>query len=481
MSKKIKNVTIVGGGTSGWFTAAYLSHNTKLNVTIVDKEVGTPVGVGEGTLLGFKLFLEDCGFSESEWFHKIDATYKSGIAFPRFGRDNTVVWHPFILDMEYKKHNSSLYEAMTYVDQERYNELGLFFNISLENLVDLNGLEQGYAMHIDCSKLVQFLQEKLTDKITIIKSDVVEVNRNGNTITGLTLKNGSIIESDLYVDCTGFKQLLQYSPQRVNLTNRLFCDTAVAGHVPYEQMHIERRPFVESCAVDHGWIWKIPVQTRIGTGLVFKRDITSVDEAKEYLCNHWNNRITPDKLKVIDWTPYYNKNMWDGNVVAIGLSGGFIEPLESTGLGTITNAIMQLHRIISPGYYTNSDVGLFNSFMTALYEDAIDFINMHYVYSDIDSKFWQHVKENIIPSQTYLYYKEMIENGDPLNRDGKQLFFGGANWLCWMLQIEKNIGKTKSINQKIADEIITEWEKRLTEIRNNPKTVHHKSLLMGEQ
>ena len=213
MSKKIKNVTIVGGGTSGWFTAAYLSHNTKLNVTIVDKEVGTPVGVGEGTLLGFKLFLEDCGFSESEWFHKIDATYKSGIAFPRFGRDNTVVWHPFILDMEYKKHNSSLYEAMTYVDQERYNELGLYFNISLENLVDLNGLE----------------------------------------------------------------------------------------------------------------------------------------------------------------------------------------------------------------------------------------------------------------------------HGDPLNRDGKQLFFGGANWLCWMLQIEKNIGKTKSINQKIADEIITEWEKKLTEIRNNPKTVHHKSLLMGEQ
>lgn len=460
MHKNIKNVAIVGGGTSAWFAAAFLSSKTNLNITVIDKEVGAPVGVGEGTLLNFKLFLEDCGFPLEEWFDAIDATYKSGILFPQFCGDKNLVWHPFGVSATYPEYNTNIYELLTHADKTDRNELLPLFHLSLDGNVNLNDIDTNYALHVDCSKLVDFLQKQLENKVTIIKSEVVTVNREDNTVTSLLLKNGSEIIADLYVDCTGFKQLLQYKPNRVNLTNRLFCDTAVAGHVPYNDIETERLPYVESCAVDHGWIWKIPVRTRIGTGLVFKRDITSIDEAKQYLCEHWDNRISPDNLKVIDWTPYYNTNMWDGNVVAVGLSGGFIEPLESTGLGTIIDGIKHLQTAIVSGYYNEFDISLFNTKMISLYEDAIDFINMHYVYSDKDTPFWNHVADNIIPSETYLYYKKMLENGDPLNLDGKLQFFGGANWLCWMTQIEDNVAKTKHLDENIANTLLAYWKRQ---------------------
>lgn len=477
MHREVKNIAIIGGGTSAWFTAAFLSNTTKLNITIIDKEVGTPVGVGEGTLLNFKLFLEECGFPLEEWFDEIDATYKSGILFPQFCGDNNLVWHPFGVNADFPHHNTNLYEILTYTDKDERNELLPLFHISLDNRVDPLNIKSNYALHIDCSKLVAFLQKRLEDKVTIIKSEVVTVNRNDNNIDSLLLKNGSEIVADLYIDCTGFKQLLQYNPNRVDLTNRLFCDTAVAGHVPYNDIETERLPYVESCAVDHGWIWKIPVRSRIGTGLVFRRDITSIDEAKQYLCDHWDNRISPDNLKVIDWTPYYNTNMWDGNVVAIGLSGGFIEPLESTGLGTIIDGIRHLRTSVMAGYYNDFDISLFNTKMISIYEDAIDFINMHYVYSDKDTPFWNYVSDNIIPSDTYLHYKQMLENGDHLNTDGKLQFFGGANWLCWMLQIEKNIAKTKHIDEQTAENLLVYWKTQLAEAYVNNDISTHTDML----
>jgi flavin-dependent dehydrogenase len=473
MHNTVNNITIVGGGTSGWLTAAYLLKNTVCNITVVDKEVGTPVGVGEGTLLGFKHFLTECGFKQEEWFDAIDATYKAGILFPQFNGDKNLVWHPFILNMDYSKYDANVYEALTYIEQEKINELMMFFNISLENKIDLNNLNSAYAMHIDCSKLVIWLQEKILSRITLIKSEVVAINRTDNIINHLTLKNGDTINSDLFVDCTGFNQVLQHSPQRTDLTNRLFCDTAVAGHVPYIDAEVECMPYVECPAVDHGWIWKIPVRSRTGTGLVFNRSITSIDEAKQYLCKHWNDRITPDDLKVIDWTPYYNKNMWDGNVVAIGLSGGFIEPLESTGIGSITNAIIYLTHSINTGYYNECDIEIFNSTMSALYEDAIDFVNMHYIYTDKNTPFWNHVKENIIPSETYLYYKNIIEAGTSINYNGKGYLFGGANWICWLLQFEKNIRKNKNIDDDIANEILSNWSKTISDVDNSQYIISH--------
>lgn len=475
MFKEVNKVVIVGGGTSAWFTAAFLARNLDVHVTLIDKEVGASVGVGEGTLLFFNDFLKRCGLPIDQWFDEIDSTFKSGILFPGWGntKDN-MVWHPFYLNKEYPEHDSSVYEAWTHHQDHDFHDLSALWKVSIENKVDTQNLNNSYASHVDASKLVQWLQENLKDFVTIIKSEVVNVNRDSDEyIESLDLKDGQKIVGDLFIDCTGFKQLLQDRPDRVNLDGRLFCDTAVAGHVPYKDVELERQPYVVSEAVDHGWIWNIPVQTRIGSGLVFNRSVTDPEEAKRYFCEYWDNRISPENLKVIDWTPYYNKNPWDKNVVAIGLSGGFIEPLESTGLATITTAIYTLAQRIRQKYFTEHDSNMYNGIMIATYEDTIDFINMHYAYTDFDTPFWNYVKENHVMSETHKWYKDLIERGERLPNDGKGHFFGGANWLCWLLQIESNIAPTKNISSETAKLIVDAWQEYMNGSLEKLETVPH--------
>jgi hypothetical protein len=473
MFKEVDNIVIVGGGTSAWFSAAFLARNLDVNVTLVDKEVGAPVGVGEGTLLHFDKFLRRCGFPTDAWFDEIDSTFKSGILFPNWGSKDNLVWHPFYLNREYPEFDSSIYEAWTHHQDHDFHGLQAFFNLSVNNDVDTENLNY-YASHVDASKLVQWIQKQLEDKITIIKSEMVNINRADNGyITSIDLKNGRNVTGDLFIDCTGFRQLLQDNPDRVDLTGRLFCDTAVAGHVPYDNAEFERHPYVISEAVDHGWIWNIPVQTRIGSGLVFNRSITDPEEAKRYFCEYWDNRITPDQLKVIDWTPYYNRNPWDKNVVAIGLSGGFIEPLESTGLATITSGIYELAARIRQKYFVEADVNLFNAVMGAIYEDTIDFINMHYAYTEFDTPFWNWVKETHQMSDAHKWYKRLIKDGERLPNDGKGFFFGGANWLCWCLQIEKEIAATKNIDSDTARKILDDWQSQMDYSKSKAGTIPH--------
>jgi tryptophan halogenase len=461
MFKEVDNVVIVGGGTSAWFTAAFLARNLDVKVTLVDKEVGSPVGVGEGTLLHFDKFLKRCGFNTDEWFDEIDATFKSGILFPNWGKKDNLVWHPFYLNKEYQELESSIYEAWTHHQDHDFQGLQAYFNLSIENNVDTENLNY-YASHVDASKLVQWLQKRLKDHITIIKSEMVNINRDDNGyVQSIDLKDGQNIKGDLFVDCTGFRQLLQDAPDRVDLTGRLFCDTAVAGHVPYENIETERQPYVVSEAVDHGWVWNIPVQTRIGSGLVFNRSITDPEDAKKYFCEYWDNRISPENLKVIDWTPYYNRNQWSKNVCAIGLSAGFIEPLESTGLATITTGIYLLALRIRQKYFTEADINMYNAIMAATYEDTIDFINMHYAYTEFDTPFWNWVKETHVMNETHKWYKGLIASGERLPNDGKGHFFGGANWLCWLLQIEENIAPTKNISSETAKQILDDWQSQM--------------------
>ena len=478
MFREVKSVVIVGGGTSAWFTAAFIARNLDMHVTLVDKEVGASVGVGEGTLLHFDTFLKRCGFPTDSWFDLIDSTYKSGILFPNWGKDDNLVWHPFFLNREYPEKESSVFEAWTHHQQDYdFTEMGAFWRLSQDNKVDTENLNF-YASHVDASKLVHWLQDQLKDHITIIKSEMTNINRdNEGFITSIDLLDGQNIKGDFFVDCTGFKQLLQSNADRVNLKGRLFCDTAVAGHVPYSNVTKERHPYVVSEAVDCGWVWNIPVQTRIGSGLVFNRSITDPEDAKKRFCEYWENRITPDKLKVIDWTPYYNKNPWDKNVCAIGLSGGFIEPLESTGLATITGAIYTLAARIRQQYYTKADIDMYNAIMTSIYEDTIDFINMHYAHTDFDTPFWNFVKETHIPSKTLLWYRKLIENGEKLPNDGKGHFFGGSNWLCWLLQTEKKIGKAKNISSETALEILKDWQAQMDESQTKPATVTHQEAI----
>ena len=260
---------------------------------------------------------------------------------------------------------------------------------------------------------------------------------DSHDITELILKNGQHITADLYVDCTGFKAILNHEPDRVNLEGRLFCDTAIAGHIPYNDIDKELHPYVISEQVEHGWVWNIPVQSRIGSGLVFNRTQTSIEEAKDFFVNYWDNRITKDKLKVIDWTPYYKNNIWEKNVVSIGLSAGFIEPLESTGIALIITGIEQLSQAIASRSYTETQKKCYNVIMKGYFEDSIDFVSMHYAQPTRSGKIWDWVRETFVKSPRQLHYERQMLRTDnnSLPVEGYGYMFCGSNWICWLVQM----------------------------------------------
>ena len=411
--KKIKNLVIVGGGSSGWLTAAYLSNNfLNLNITIIDKEIGTPVGVGEATLLNFSKFLNACGFNLDEWYNELDATEKLGILFPNWIDDNKDISHPFFINKTGSKN---------------YNER---LKIKLINLSNV-------AYHVNCGKLTTFLQKKLNNKIIFKKNDVKNVVFDGNEIKKLILKDNEEIIADLYIDCTGFKSILKNKTERIILRDRLICDTAVACSVNYLNENIERLPYVRCEAVDEGWIWSIPVQSRIGSGFIFNREITPIENAKDFFIKYWNQRIKKENIKVIDWTPYYDKKIWSKNVVSIGLSAGFLEPLESTGLALAMEGIFQLSKRIHKNYYNEDDIELYNKTMQMFFENSIDFVNMHYLVSQRKGVFWEQARQ-LKKSEKFLMFEDCIKN-HKFDMDENIIFndsdfFTSNNWYCWLTQ-----------------------------------------------
>ena len=344
------------------------------------------------------------------------------------------------------------------------------------NKVDIFNAFETLAYHIDAGKLVTELQNICANTVNIIKSDVVKVNKDlDGFITSLELKNGTIHQSDFYLDCTGFLSLLK-DQKKVELldTGRLFTNAAVAGHVPYEDKEKECVPYVSCPAVDHGWIWKIPTQSRIGSGMVFNSNITDPEEAKKYFCEHWNNRVKPEDLKLIDWTPYYSENFWEKNVVSIGLSGGFIEPLESTGLASMTTGIEKLMDMIPQYAYNEANVETYNREMEFWYNDAVDFINSHYADTEWNTPFWNFVKDTHVKSEKHLWYEEWLR--DPqrsfYSDVSSNTLFHPQNWQLWLIQMGYPVSKDMNrVNPMQLDFAMTEFL-RAEEVRKRTSLSH---------
>lgn len=435
-------ITIVGGGTAGWMAAAFLSkHHPEHHITIIDKENSSPVGVGEATVLDFKPFMDDCGFEFYDLLKNVDGAFKSGIMFPGWKRKDISVWHPFFIHVFHHGNvNISQWDVWAERQDLPFSYYGLpMLSVSEENKVDPMELNS-YAYHVDCGKLIKYIESKINSYVEIVRSEVKEIVKNGKIIEKLILENGEEHHADLFLDCTGWANLLK-TPDKVDLSDRLFCDTAVAGHVPYEDRNSEFRPYVISEAVDHGWIWKIPVQNRFGSGLVFNRSITDIETAKDYFVEHWDNRVKKEDLKVLKWDPYYIKNSWEGNVVSIGLSSGFIEPLESTGLAFMRFGIRKISEKISLGYWDENDANLYNTQMTRIYENTVDFINMHYSHSERTEDFWMYVRSKFKKTKVQEFYENYMK--DP-NSDFSSLsdtlldsrMFNHVNWILWLIQLE---------------------------------------------
>ena len=432
--QNIKNIVIVGGGTSGWSTAAYISNQLpNCKVTIIDQEGGMPIGVGEATILTFKTFMEGCGFNYWDWLNNIDATPKAGIVYPGWVRKDNTVWHPFNTSKTVVN-SMRQYEMWTHNRDLDFKKYAIS---SYQTVVEHNTPSSSQAFHIDCIKFIKYVKERILGDIIYINKGVKTIHREGDKILKLELQDGNIVTADLFVDCSGFKNILTINPVKKDLYGRLFCNTAQSCHVEYNNRAKELHPYTKAVATDIGWIWVIPTRTRIGSGIVYDKNCVSDEQAKKCLQDFWKDHTMSDTHKH-NWDPYYKEKIWESNVVSVGLSAGFIEPLESTGLALIHLGITRLVDKIKHYSFTDTDISHYNLEMTTAFEDAIDFVSMHYSKTERTEPFWQYVSENYKLTDRLKQIIEAHLNSDTLQISGiyeNIKIFSPLNYTLWLEQL----------------------------------------------
>tara|TARA_B110000285_G_scaffold233696_1_gene308296 strand:- start:34 stop:1518 length:1485 start_codon:yes stop_codon:yes gene_type:complete len=463
---EVKKITIIGGGTSAWLSAAYLT-SKGFYVTVIDKEIGNSVGVGEATILGFGEFMSDCGFEFNDWFINCDATFKAGILYPNWIEEGNEIWHPFYLSPNIEN-NIRLHDAWTHNQELDFKTRGLsLYDVSKKNKIDTT-IINSYAFHIDAGKLVKYIQERLAKQCSYIQSEVTDVIKdNLGNVQSLKLRNNNTVYADLFIDCTGFSSVINKDNKFENLYGRLFCNTAIAGRVEYTDKQKEMRPYTKADAVEHGWVWTTPIASRIGSGLVFDRNITSVDEAKNFFVKYWDNRVSVQDLRVLDWTPRYTKTPWVGNVVSIGLSAGFIEPLESTGIALIQSQVRNLVDRISDFSYTTTSINLYNSQFEESFENTVDFVSLHYSKTKRTEPFWQNVIANYEKSDGIKIKEKMLQSGPLYTEQRKSShIFSGANWTTWLVQMGYEIGYSNIVSKQIALDALERYNTAVEQYRH---------------
>ena len=492
--KVVKRIVIVGGGTAGWITASWFARrwSKRLDVVVIDKTQPERVGVGEATLLSFPEVMRQMNYEPKQWMNEIDATYKAGILFPGWGKKENVIWHPFGFGILGDGDNPNiprvpLYDVWSnYQDQYDIKDISGLYKSAMKNNVEPDYIRDTYAYQIDCGKLVQFLQKNTIPFLKeYIQSDVVEVYKDGisdditkSNIKKLVLDDGSEITGDLFIDCTGWKQML-IGENNVDLSDRLFIDTAFAAKVEYENKSQEMHPYTDCAALEHGWRWRIPTRSRIGTGYCFNRSITDPDVVADAFVKHWNNRIKKEDLRMLDWKPQYVKKFWEGNVVPIGLSAGFIEPLESTGLALMIRGCEFLEESMVDCFYNPYETGIYDIRMKCAFESAVDYVNMHYSYCEREGKFWDYVRLSHEKSGMQKYMEDQIN--DPhlttFQQHRSSSFFGGSNWHVWLLQLMPEIVKKEYWYEDVK-EIVPRFENYIARLDSSVKqSISHKSIL----
>ena len=494
--KVVKRIVIVGGGTAGWITASWFARrwSKRLDVVVIDKTQPERVGVGEATLLSFPEVMRQMNYEPKQWMNEIDATYKAGILFPGWGKKENVIWHPFGFGILGDGDNPNiprvpLYDVWSnYQDQYDIKDISGLYKSAMKNNIEPDYIRDTYAYQIDCGKLVQFLQKNTIPFLKeYIQSDVVEVYKDGisdditkSNIKKLVLDDGSEITGDLFIDCTGWKQML-IGENNVDLSDRLFIDTAFAAKVEYENKSQEMHPYTDCAALEHGWRWRIPTRSRIGTGYCFNRSITDPDVVADAFVKHWNNRIKKEDLRMLDWKPQYVKKFWEGNVVPIGLSAGFIEPLESTGLALMIRGCEFLEESMVDCFYNPYETGIYDIRMKCAFESAVDYVNMHYSYCEREGKFWDYVRLSHEKSGMQKYMEDQIN--DPhlttFQQHRSSSFFGGSNWHVWLLQLMPEIVKKEYWYEDVK-EIVPRFENYLARLDSSVKqSISQKSILEG--
>ena len=425
VSGAIKHIVIVGGGSAGWLTAGLIAaeHCSAsphgLQVTLLESPDVAPIGVGEGTWPTMRDTLRKIGVSETDFFRECDAAFKQGSRFNCWatGQADEYYFHPFVLPQGYGEADLVSgwlqgHAEVQYADLVSFQpHLCVQGKAPKQKTTPEFAAVANYGYHLDAGKFGVFLRKHCVEKLGVrhVLDHMTAIHSADNgDIASLQTKEHGALAADLFIDCTGMQSLLlgkHFNVPFVSQKHVLFNDTALALQVPYSSDATPIASQTISTAQHSGWIWDIGLPTRRGTGHVYSSAHTTDDVAQKILLDYigetggGSNGLTPRKLS---FQPGYRKEFWHKNCVAIGLSAGFIEPLEASALALVELSAAMLSDEM-PATRAAMDIAAkrFNDTFTYRWERVIDFLKLHYVLSKrTDSDYWQDNRdEKSIPTR----------------------------------------------------------------------------------
>jgi tryptophan halogenase len=438
-NQKITKIVIAGGGTAGWMVAASLSKllGKSFDITLVESDQIGTVGVGEAAIPTLTAFHRLLGINEQTFMKATNATFKLGINFENwtkgddeymhgFGRVGKECWAgEFQHFWLHGKQNNIEFDFDNYSPEIQAAKAEKF-------ALTKGGLN--YSYHLDATLYAKFLRsfaeshgvKRIEGKII----DVVKDAKTGN-IKSIQLANGHVIAGQLFIDCTGFVGLLIEKALHTGYedwSHWLPSDSAVAVQTKSVSAPL---PYTRSIAHESGWQWRIPLQHRVGNGLVFCSKYLSDDDAKALLVNNIEGEII-NQPRVIKFKTGRRRKGWNKNCVALGLSSGFLEPLESTSIHLVMSGVLRLIRLFPFEGITPATINEYNQQFTSELEHIRDFIILHYHATQrTDSPFWQYCKQMEIPDSLKQRLDLFKETGRIFTSEGE--LFRVDSWSQVML------------------------------------------------
>jgi len=476
-NNRIKNVVIVGGGTAGWITAAVLSRllAKTINITLVESDAIGTVGVGEATIPAILTLNKALGIDQFDFMSKTQATIKLGIEFENWRKQGHQYMHAFgNLGRDYPfcgfeqlwlrgLREGCSTDFWDYSLNYQAAKQGKFALLDSIPKTDMQGLV--YAFHFDAGLYANYLRDlSLGMGVTRIEGKIENViqDETSGYIKHLTLDNGQHIDGDFFVDCSGFRGLLINQTLGVDYedwSHWLPNDSALAVQ---SEAVLPVRPYTQSIAHSAGWRWRIPLPHRTGNGVVYSSGFMDQAAAEDVLLSGLDAERIGDP-RPIKFTTGKRKQAWRKNCVAIGLSSGFLEPLESTSIHMIQTAAIRLLKMFPHTGINSSEVAEYNAQTNEEIEHIRDFIILHYKVTERDdSEYWRYCQTMSVPDSLEHKIKLFKETGKVHART--EDLFSNVAWQQVML----GQGITPSAYHPLADAMSSD---QLVEYHRNIKSI----------
>ena len=386
-------ILIVGGGSAGWMTAATLeSQFPNYKISLIESKNISTVGVGESTLGQITDWMRLLKIEDKDFMKHVDGSYKLSIKFTDFYKKGEAFHYPFgqpPISENKAETNDWWFKKILHPKTPYSDYVNCTYPLQMayvsQNKFDVNQVTKAY--HFDATKFGLWLKDKYCKKIKHIIEDVISIEQDENGIKSLNNKH----KADLYIDCTGFKSLLLDKTLKEpfeSYSDMLPNDSAWATKIKYKNKEKELVPYTNCTAIENGWVWNIPLWSRVGTGYVYSSkfvdDKTALKEFKQHLGQE------DLEFKNIKMRVGIHNRLWVKNVVAIGLSAGFIEPLESNGLFSVHEFLIKLVRHLQRDKISQWDRDNFNYQCKHMFKEFSEFVALHYALSHRnDTEYWK--------------------------------------------------------------------------------------------